>query len=53
MLSYFSINGDRFHDDLFFTTESTPVSICRDTFKLIFEVLNQSQHYNMMMGVDL
>lgn len=49
MLSYFSTSNDRFHDGLFYTTESTPVSVCRDTFRLIFETLDQSQHYDMMM----
>ena len=28
------------------------ITQCRTTFKMIFTLMNQEQHYKMMMGVD-
>ncbi len=50
MLSYIS-NPDGINDGLNLTEDYAEVSQYRETFKQIFYVLHQEQHYNMMMGI--
>lgn len=49
MLSYIGKNEHGFNDGMDFVDESTDVSQCREVFKIIFDCLDQSQHYRMMM----
>lgn len=50
MLSYISANSVGFSDGLNYVDDCADIAIYRDVFKLIFEALQQEQHYNMMMG---
>jgi hypothetical protein len=49
MLAYMH-STDTFNDGLNFVDESMDCDQYRDVFKTIFEVLDQSQHYNRMMN---
>lgn len=40
---------DAIQDDLNFTSTSIDVDVCKEIFHKIFQVLGQSQHYDMMM----
>jgi wobble nucleotide-excising tRNase len=50
MLSYISANAFDFADGLHYIDEKTDIGRCKAVFKLIFETLQQGQHYRMMMG---
>ncbi|MEL7608821.1 MAG: AAA family ATPase [Bacillota bacterium] len=52
MLSYISASSVGFSDGLNYVDDCTDVSMYKTVFKLIFEALQQEQHYNMMMGED-
>jgi hypothetical protein len=39
-------------DGLNYVDDCMDVGVCRAVFKLIFETLQQGQHYNMMMGEE-
>ena len=43
-------SSDTFNDGLNFVDESMDCDQYRDVFKTIFEVLDQSQHYDRMMN---
>ncbi len=43
-------NSVGFSDGINFVDDCTYISLYRDVFKLIFEALEQEQHYKMMMG---
>lgn len=50
MLSYISVNSIGFCDGLNYVDDCADTTLYKDVFKLIFEALQQEQHYNMMMG---
>jgi wobble nucleotide-excising tRNase len=50
MLSYISANSVGFSDGLNYVDECADINLYRTVFKLIFEALQQEQHYKMMMG---
>ena len=50
MLSYINANSVGFSDGLNYVDDCTDIGVYRDVFKLIFEALEQEQHYKMMMG---
>ena len=50
MLSYISVNSVGLSDGLNYVDDCADITLYKDVFKLIFEVLQQEQHYNMMMG---
>jgi hypothetical protein len=41
-----------FSDGLNYVDDCADIKLYRTVFKLIFEALQQEQHYNMMMGED-
>lgn len=51
MITYIN-NSKGIIDGLHLTEECEDAEVYKSAFKLIFEVLNQEQHYNMMMGVS-
>lgn len=50
MLSYISVNSIGFCDGLNYVDDCVDTKLYKDVFKLIFEALQQEQHYYMMMG---
>jgi len=50
MLSYINASSLSLTDGLYFVDDSIDIVQCKEVFKLIFETLNQGQHYIMMMG---
>jgi Txe/YoeB family toxin of Txe-Axe toxin-antitoxin module len=42
----------RFSDGLNYVDDCADINLYRTVFKLIFEALQQEQHYNMMMGEE-
>lgn len=50
MLSYISANSVGFSDGLNYVDECNDIELYKTVFRLIFEVLEQEQHYKMMMG---
>lgn len=53
MLSYIGANSVGFSDGLNYVDDCASINHYRVVFKLIFEVLEQEQHYKMMMGEDM
>ena len=52
MLSYINANSVGFSDGLNYVDDCTDITLYKDVFKLIFEALEQEQHYKMMMGEE-
>ena len=52
MLSYISASSVGFSDGLNYVDDCTDVELYKTVFKLIFEALEQEQHYKMMMGEE-
>lgn len=52
MLSYISANSVGFSDGLNYVDDCADINLYRTVFKLIFEALQQEQHYKMMMGEE-
>ena len=50
MLSYISAASTGINDGMNYVDGCMEVEECRRTFKMIFELMNQEQHYKMMMG---
>lgn len=50
MLSYISANSVGFSDGLNYVDDCADIELYKTVFKLIFEALEQEQHYTMMMG---
>ena len=50
MLSYISANSVGFSDGLNYVDDCADIELYKAVFKLIFEALEQEQHYKMMMG---
>ena len=49
MLKYIK-SSDSFNDGLYFVDESIDVDQYKEVFRMIFDVMNQRQHYDMMMN---
>lgn len=49
LLRYIGAENQRFNDGLDYVEDTESVEQIRYTFKLIFDVMEQSQHYDMMM----
>ena len=52
MLSYISANSIGINDGINYVDDCIDVDQCRETFQMIFTLMNQGQHYNMMMGIN-
>ena len=50
MLSYISTNTTSITDGLDHIDDCMDVELCRDTFEKVFRLMEQGQHYDMMMG---
>lgn len=53
MLSYLNANSAGLSDGLNYVDDCTDIELHKTVFKLIFEALEQEQHYKMMMGEDI
>ena len=49
ILRYIGAENQRFNDGLDYIEDAENIEQIRHTFKLIFDVMEQTQHYNMMM----
>lgn len=49
MVSVLDVGALSFNDGLYFDASSVDPSLLKDAFKQVFDVLNQMQHYKMMM----
>ena len=49
MISVLDVGALSFNDGLYFDASSVDPILLKDAFKQVFDVLNQMQHYNMMM----
>lgn len=52
MLSYLSLSKDKIVDGQHFVDYAIDVTQCKEIFRKIFELMEQEQHYNMMMGIS-
>lgn len=52
MLSYISANSVGFSDGLNYVDDCADIELYKTVFKMIFEALEQEQHYRMMMGEE-
>ena len=52
MLSYIASNETGFKDGMHYVDDYMDTQLCRDIFKMIFTIMGQEQHYNMMMGIQ-
>ena len=52
MVALLSVGVSNFNDGLFFDTSSYTLQQMKDAFRIIFEVMNRTQHYNLKMGID-
>lgn len=50
MLSYISTESKGINDGTYFIDDSMDIDLCRTTFKMIFECMQQEQHFIMMMN---
>ncbi len=50
MLSYISANATGLNDGINFVDDCVDVEQTRETFRLVFTLMEQKQHYDMMMG---
>lgn len=50
MLSYISAASTGINDGMNYVDGCMEAEECRRTFEMIFELMNQGQHYKMMMG---
>lgn len=51
MLSYISANSSTLNDGMNYIDGCIDVQQCRHTFQMIFDVMGQSQHYDMMINI--
>lgn len=50
MLSYISANSVGINDGINFVDDCVDIERTKETFKMVFTLMNQEQHYEMMMG---
>ena len=51
MLAYINASSIGMNDGMDFVEECLNAEECRKIFAMIFDVMGQTQHYNMMMGI--
>ena len=51
MLSYIAASTNGINDGINFVDDVIDEDVCRDTFHMIFDYMNQNQHFDMMMGI--
>ena len=51
MLSYIDANSTGINDGMYYVDDNMDTHLCREIFKMVFDMMEQSQHYNMMMGI--
>lgn len=51
MLSYIKANSFGVNDGMDYVEDCINATECRNIFEMIFESMNQKQHYDMMMGI--
>lgn len=49
MLAYINANSIGMNDGMDFVDESLDAEECRQVFEMIFDAMNQKQHYDMML----
>lgn len=52
MRFYINVNSVGFSEGLNYVGDCADITLYKDVYKLIFEVLEQEQHYKMMMDED-
>lgn len=52
MLSYISANSVGINDGINFVDDCVNVEQTKETFRLVFTLMEQKQHYDMMMGIQ-
>lgn len=52
MLSYICASSIGINDSINYVDNQIDVDQCREIFKMIFTLMNQEQHYNLMMGIN-
>ena len=50
MLSYICANSVGINDGINFVDDCVDIEQTKETFKMVFTLMNQEQHYEMMMG---
>ena len=50
MLSYINANATGLNDGINFVDDCVDIEQTRETFRLVFTLMEQKQHYDMMMG---
>ena len=50
MLSYICANSVGINDGINFVDDCVDVDQTKETFRLVFALMEQKQHYDMMMG---
>lgn len=53
MLYYIASSSKGVGDGLNYVDNAADVEQCKETFKMVFELMGQEQHYEMMMGINL
>lgn len=51
MLAYINASSIGMNEGMDYVEECLNATECRNIFKMIFESMNQKQHYDMMMGI--
>ena len=51
MLAYINASSIGMNDGMDYVEECLNAAECRNIFEMIFESMNQKQHYDMMMGI--
>ena len=51
MLAYINANSIGMNEGIDYVEECLNAAECRKIFEMIFESMNQKQHYDMMMGI--
>lgn len=51
MLSYISVNTTGVNDGMHYVDDCVDIDQCRETFEMIFQHMDQGQHFDMMMGI--
>ncbi len=53
MLSWLNASTSSIIDESNYIDDGSAIDVYKDTFKTIFELMGQEQHYNMMMGINM
>ena len=52
MISWLNASTSSIVDESNYIDDGSAIDVYKDTFKMIFEIMGQEQHYNMMMGIN-